>query len=305
MSLWNVARALQSPYGILRNSYTPILPTIKAVYCWDSLAILTCQKPNFRSIVEKNQAPTMDSMVSCIQGRGNTSFLVRLLRLRKSRQNRRPPSFLQTRTTMLHQGDCDGQITPPSSISWICSRTSSTKGGAIRRNRSLKGSVSNNCITCSAVSVHSISFRSREKILWCSISICLNFRASLGGHSFNLSSPPSFQSISNNNFCLSLTISFLGGSHSGSISSNFLRNSREGVASGIMLAATSFANGHLVAKCTGLPIRLWSTTETRYNSIFQICCLSHDMQLVPHHHCSMSMAVQYGSFECQDCNFIF
>ena len=70
MSLWNVARALQSPYGILRNSYTPILPTIKAVYCWEFLAILTCQKPDFRSIVEKNRVPTMDSMVSCIWGRG-------------------------------------------------------------------------------------------------------------------------------------------------------------------------------------------------------------------------------------------
>ena len=70
MSLWNVARALQSLYGILRNSYTPMLPTVKAVYCWESLAIFTCQKPDFRSIVEKNWAPTMDSMVSCIRGRG-------------------------------------------------------------------------------------------------------------------------------------------------------------------------------------------------------------------------------------------
>ena len=72
--LWNVTGALQSPYGILKNSYTPMLPTVKAVYCWDPLAILTCQKPNFKSIVEKNQAPTMDSMVSCIWGRGKASF---------------------------------------------------------------------------------------------------------------------------------------------------------------------------------------------------------------------------------------
>ena len=70
MSLWNVAGALQSPYGILKNSYTPILPTVKAVYCWESLAILTCQKPDFKSIVEKNRVPTMDSMVSCILGQG-------------------------------------------------------------------------------------------------------------------------------------------------------------------------------------------------------------------------------------------
>ena len=48
----------------------PILPTVKAVYCWESLAILTCQKSDFRSMVEKNWTPTIDSMVSCIQGRG-------------------------------------------------------------------------------------------------------------------------------------------------------------------------------------------------------------------------------------------
>ena len=158
MSLWNVTGALQSPYGILRNSYTPILPTVKVVYCWESLAILTCQKPNFRSIVEKNRAPTMDSMVSCIQGRGYASFLVWLFSLRKSMQNRRPPSFLRTKTTELHQGDWDGRIASPSNIFCMCSHTSSTNGGALCRNHSLKGSVSNNSITCSAVSIHPISF---------------------------------------------------------------------------------------------------------------------------------------------------
>ena len=81
MSLWNVAGALQSPYDILRNSYTPMLPTVKAVYCWESLAILTCQKPNFKSMVEKNWVPTIDSMVSCIRGRGYASFLVWLFSL--------------------------------------------------------------------------------------------------------------------------------------------------------------------------------------------------------------------------------
>ena len=88
MSLWNVARVLHRPYGIIRNSYTPMLPTIKVVYCWDSLAILTCQKPDFRSIVEKNQDPTMDSIVSCICGSGNASFLVWRFSHWKSIQNR-------------------------------------------------------------------------------------------------------------------------------------------------------------------------------------------------------------------------
>ena len=84
MSLWNVAGALHSPYSIWRNSYTPKLPTVKAVYCRDFSDIRTCQNPDFRSILEKNRAPTMDSMVSCIWGRGNESFLILAFNFRKS-----------------------------------------------------------------------------------------------------------------------------------------------------------------------------------------------------------------------------
>ena len=144
--------------------YTPRLPTVKAVYCQDFSDIRTCQNPDFRSILEKNQAPTMDSMVSCMWGRGNESFLVLAFSLRKSIQNRRVPSFLRTRTMALHQGDFDGQIAPPSSLSCRFSRTSSSKGGAIRRNRSLKGSSSINSMMCSAVSVQPISFLSSGKM---------------------------------------------------------------------------------------------------------------------------------------------
>ena len=54
----------------------PKLPMVKAVYCRDFSDIRTCQNPDFRSMLEKNQAPTMDSMVCCIWGRGKESFLV-------------------------------------------------------------------------------------------------------------------------------------------------------------------------------------------------------------------------------------
>ena len=93
----------------------------------------------------------------------------------------------------------------------MCSRTSSTNGGAICWNRSLKGSVSSNSMTCSAAFVHPISFSSKEKILWCSINIHSNFRANSSGHFFNLSSWPSFLSNSSSSFCLSSMVSFLGG----------------------------------------------------------------------------------------------
>ena len=164
MSLGNVAGALHNPYGIRRNSYTPKLPMVKAVYFRDFSDIHTCQNPDLRSILEKNRAPTMDSMVSCIQGRGNQSFLVRAFNFRKSMQNRRVPSFFLTRTIALHQGDFEGRIAPPSNMSCRFSLTSSNRGGAIRQNLSLNGSSSISSMMCSAVSVQPISFLTREKI---------------------------------------------------------------------------------------------------------------------------------------------
>ena len=105
----------------------------------------------------------------------------------------------------------------------MCSRTSCTNGGAIHRNHSLKGSVSNNLMMCSAISIHPISFGSKEKILWCSIKIHSNFRANSGGHSFTLSSWSPFLSNSSSSFCLSLMVSFFGGPRSGSILSSFFK----------------------------------------------------------------------------------
>ena len=70
MSLWNIAGALHNPYGILRNSYTPRLPTVKAVYCRDFSDIRTCQNPDFKSMLGKNLAPTMDSSGLLHPGQG-------------------------------------------------------------------------------------------------------------------------------------------------------------------------------------------------------------------------------------------
>ena len=132
----------------------------------------------------------------------------------------------------------------------------------MRRNCSLKGLVSSNSITCSAILVHPISFSSKEKILWCSINIRSNLRANSGGHCFNLSSRPSFLSNSSSNFCLSLIVNFFGGSQLGSSSSSFLKNSGEGAASGMAFMATTLTTGLLAAKCIGLPVRFRRTTET-------------------------------------------
>ena len=105
---WKVAGALQSPKGIRRNSYTPRLPTVKAVYWRDSSFIFTCQKPLFKLTQEKCLAPTIASIDSCILGRGYESFLVLSLSFLKSIQKCSVPSFFQTSTTALHHGDCDG-----------------------------------------------------------------------------------------------------------------------------------------------------------------------------------------------------
>ena len=180
----------------------------------------------------------MDSIISCMQGRGYESFLVLALSHWKSMQNQSLPSFFQTRTTALHQGDCKGRIALPSSISWRCSQTSSKRGGAIRRNFSLKGSSSSNSIMCSAASVHPNSFLSSEKMSWYSISICSNFRTSHGVHCANSSNPPSCLNNCISSRCLSSMESF-GGADSGSCSSNFFINSGVSFFSGITLAVST------------------------------------------------------------------
>ena len=49
---------------------TPILPTVKVVYCLEDSAIFTCQNLLLRSIQEKWQVPTRLSIIFCIHGRG-------------------------------------------------------------------------------------------------------------------------------------------------------------------------------------------------------------------------------------------
>ena len=99
---WNVAGALQKPYGMHRNSYTPMLPTINAIYWRESSDTLTCQKLLLRSMVEKYRAPTKDSMVSWQLGIGYESFLVWAFRHLKSIQNLKVPSFFHTSMMALH-----------------------------------------------------------------------------------------------------------------------------------------------------------------------------------------------------------
>ena len=154
----------------------------------------------------------MDSMVSCIRGRGYASFLVRLFIQRKSMQNRRPPSFLRTKTTMLHQGDWDRHITPPSNISWMCSRTSSTNGGAMCRNCSLKGLVSNNfnnmlCHICAPYLIQAL----RRRYYGAPSSFARTSGLIPEAIAFNLSSWPSFLINSSSSFCLSSIVNFFGG----------------------------------------------------------------------------------------------
>ena len=179
----------------------------------------------------------------------------------KSIQNQSPPSFFWTKTTTLHQGDCKGWIASLSSISWRCSWTSSKRDGAIHWNFSLKGSSSSNSMMCSAASVHPISFLSREKISWYSISICSNFRASSGVHWANSSSLPSCLKNCISNCCLSSMESFCG-ADSGSCSSNFFISSGVGLPSGITLAASTWAITQPAWRCTALPERLQSTIAT-------------------------------------------
>ena len=90
---------------------------VKAVYCWDSSTIFTCQKLLLKSIVEKCAVHTIFFNDSWIHGKGYESFLVRALSLQKSTQKCSDTSFFHTSTTVLHHGDWLGHIAPTSSIS--------------------------------------------------------------------------------------------------------------------------------------------------------------------------------------------
>ena len=55
---------LHSPNGICSHSKIPRFPTVKAVYYFNALSIVICQKPTFRS--KKYATPIRLSMASCI-----------------------------------------------------------------------------------------------------------------------------------------------------------------------------------------------------------------------------------------------
>ena len=125
-------------------------------------------------------------------------------------------------------------MAPPSSISWICCRTSSTNGGAMQQNLSLNGSWSSSSISCCMTSVHPIMWGSKEKMLWYSNNSLVAQAASLGGHNFSHSRPPSFSRAAMSSLCLSSTLRW---GLVGVSNSSFFSRSGEGSASGTVLNA--------------------------------------------------------------------
>ena len=112
----------------------------------------------------------MVSIVSIIFSMGYESFSVWSFSCQKSMQNQRVPSFFLTNMMALHHGELEGRMALPLSISWMCSLTSSINGGPMHGNCSLNSSLLVSLMMCLVASVHPISFLSREKILWYSIS---------------------------------------------------------------------------------------------------------------------------------------
>ena len=119
-------------------------------------------------------------------------------------QNCRPPSFFLTNTTTLHHALWPDWIVPDSNISLRCFWTSSTKGGGIHLNCSLKGVSSITFIVCSVEWVQSNSAGSNKNTSWyLAKSQWAAFTIS-GGQESN-----SLKSSSSNSFpCHCLTVSF-------------------------------------------------------------------------------------------------
>ena len=126
-----------------------------------------------------------------------------VFRQQKSMQNHRPPSFFCTNITALHQALWLGLIAPDSNISHRWFQTSSTNGGAIHLNHSLKGVSSVTFIMCSMEWVQPNSAGSNENTLWYSARSQWAASASTGAQESR-----SLKSNSSNNFlCLCLTVS--------------------------------------------------------------------------------------------------
>ena len=117
-------------------------------------------------------------------------------------QNCRPPSSFLTNTTALHYALWLGQIAPDSSISCRWFWTSSTRGGGIHLNHSLKGLSSVTFIVCSVEWVQPNSMGSNGNMSWYLAKSQQAASASLGGQESN----PLKSSSSNNFPCLCLTV---------------------------------------------------------------------------------------------------
>ena len=87
-------------------------------------------------------------------------------RLQKSIQNLKLPSFFHTNTTALHQALWLGLMAPDSNISCRWLLTSSTNGGGIHLNHSLKGVSLVTFIVCSMEWVQPNSAGSKENMSW-------------------------------------------------------------------------------------------------------------------------------------------
>ena len=106
----------------------PRLPTVNAVYCFNSLSILDLPKSGLQV-----QTWKMTSTYQTSQGLLNSWQWVGILlcvgiKMQNSMQKHRLSSFFWTSTTALHHTLWLGQIMPKSNISHRCAHSSSTKG---------------------------------------------------------------------------------------------------------------------------------------------------------------------------------
>ena len=123
-------------------------------------------------------------------------------RWQKSMQNHKPPSFFLTNTTRLHQALWLGWIAPNSSISCRWFQTSSTNGGGIHLNHTLKGVSSITFIVCSVEWVQPNSIGSNKNTSWYLARSWQVASTNLGGQESN-----PLKSNSSNSFpCLCLTV---------------------------------------------------------------------------------------------------
>ena len=265
ISHWKVTSVLQSSKGMQLQFKKPQITYCEGNVLLQHLFHLYLPESRFE-IQAGKMSSTYQTLQYLLYSRQGVGVLfVQVFRWQKLIQNCKPPFFFHTNTTVLHQALWLGLMAPDSNISHRWLLTSSTNGGGIHLNHSLKGVSLVTFIVCSVEWVQPNSSGSNENTSWYSVKSQRAASASSGVQESRL-----LKSNSSNNLpchCLTVSLEVWESQDSSAPSSNCSLSGR------FRHRWCSYCPGHRGFLSEGL----------------QVCCV------IPHHHdCFFTAFPQLG-----------